>query len=101
MSRNSLQDNAPGETRTPNLLIRSQSVAPRIDGATLKSQQVAAKEAPKADTASHNISHNASPVRSFRVPREMKKDQGQLHLGKTEKALPSVANQQQEPRTWR
>lgn len=64
MSRNSLRYNAPGETRTPNLLIRSQFRMEHLPPGTVLrewlAKQEAAKQGPKADTGSHNISHNTS-----------------------------------------
>jgi len=58
---NSLQDKyAPGETRTPNLLIRSQFRAPPTLGLPLKTLQVADAARHKADRKSHNFSHNVA-----------------------------------------
>lgn len=59
MSVKSLWYNAPGETRTPNLLIRSQSLPLRQSGSTAGIGTVAATQIPKADTTSQNIRHNS------------------------------------------
>lgn len=58
MRRNLLRHNAPGETRTPNLLIRSQSVGPRTSGSTPEIRPVDTTQGPKAATGSHNNAHN-------------------------------------------
>lgn len=63
MSGKVLRHNAPGETRTPNLLIRSQFLGWLSKGSGRAPVQEAATQTPKADNASHNNSHNTSPLR--------------------------------------
>jgi hypothetical protein len=62
MRRNLLLLNAPGETRTPNLLIRSQSHGLGTRGSARQHAPEAATERPKSDSGSHNISHNTRIV---------------------------------------
>jgi hypothetical protein len=59
MRHNPLRPNAPGGTRTPNLLIRSQFRAGRILSSTRGILQVTDAERPKADSKSHNFAHSA------------------------------------------
>lgn len=62
---------APGETRTPNLLIRSQSLTPRLTGPARRNEQEAAKESPKGAKESRNKSHNKTK-KSGRLKRDQK-----------------------------
>lgn len=58
MSAKSLWCNAPGGTRIPNLLIRSQMSTPTDAPSTYEIRTEAAIEIPKADKSSRNNSHN-------------------------------------------
>lgn len=71
MRRNVLQrKSAPGETRTPNLLIRSQFptawLAPAIAFLQQNARPEADVETPKADRGSHNFSHNGGTSYTYK-----------------------------------
>lgn len=56
-------NNAPGETRTPNLLIRSQFSDYGSKDSTGRIEQATDTKPSVTDTRSHNNSHNTSPGR--------------------------------------